>query len=548
MNPLKRFYRLSQSFKAEIGQLYFYAVLNGLVGLTLPLGMQAIIQFLMAGQISTSIVILVMMVVVGLLISGWMQILQLTVSEHIQQQLFARGAFDITHRIPRIRLEKLAGQHLPELMNRFFDVVGIQKGLSKVLIDFTAASLQVVLGLILLSIYHPFFIAFSLLLVALLYILFRTTSPLGMKTSLLESKYKYRVAQWLEEMANSKTTFKLASSSNLPYERMDYEVDHYLEARMKHFKLLKTQYWSMVALKVIIALSMLVLGSFLVTQEQLNLGQFVAAEIIIVLVINAVEKILLNMDTIYDLLTSIEKVGYISELELESEDGKLVPSTGHGEPVNVHLEGVGFKYEQRNEMVLENIHLVVNAGEKISISGTTGSGKSTLLRLLSGIYQTDHGAITLNGLAMRSIDSHTLHSWIGQCLHAETIFQGTVLENIDLGRNIPLKKLQEVALAVGLMPFLEKQKFGLETVLYSEGAPLSRQATQRILLARCIAGNPGLVVYEDIFSELTQDEKKPLYDLLLNGPWTLIAVTNDAMFTDRCKQKYLLKEGKIQTI
>lgn len=546
MSPIKRFFRLVQSFRKEIGQLYFYAILNGLVGLSLPLGMQAIIQFLMAGQVSTSLVLLVLMVVFGLFISGWMQILQLTVSEHIQQQLFARGAFDITYRIPRIRLEKLAGSYFPELMNRFFDVVGIQKGISKVLIDFTTATLQVVLGLILLSIYHPFFIAFSLLLILLLYVLFRFTSQQGMKTSLIESKYKYRVAHWLEEMARSMATFKLAGNTGLPQKRMDYEVDNYLDARMRHFSVLKVQYWSMVGLKVLIALALLILGSFLVTDQQLNLGQFVAAEIIILLVLNAVEKILMNMDTIYDLLTSLEKVGTLSDLELEDETGKLVPFEQDRGPIRVQLDGVNFTYEDATEPMLHNLQLTVEPGEKLAIFGPSGSGKSTLLKLLSGMYTVQGGSITLNNLAINSIETTALHLWIGQCMNSESIFNGSILENLDIGRGLPLHQLQGTAEKVGLMRYLEKFPHGLQTQLQSDGSPLSRLASKRILLARSLVCNPSLLLYEDIFTELPAEEKIPLYDIICSGPWTLIAFTNDPLLLERCGQKRLLKHGKIE--
>ncbi len=544
LSPLQRFIRLTRSFKKEIGQLYFYALLNGLVGLSLPLGMQAIIQFLMAGQISTSLVLLVVMVVMGLFIGGWMQILQLTVSEHIQQQIFARGAFDICYRIPRIRLEKLAGKYFPELMNRFFDVVGIQKGLSKVLIDFTTASLQVILGLILLSIYHPFFIAFSLVLIMLLYFLFKLTSPQGMKSSLIESKYKYRVANWLEEMARSMATFKLAGNTGFPQKVMDYEVDHYLQARIKHFQVLKVQYWSMVLLKVLIALVLLLLGSFLVTDQQLNLGQFVAAEIIILLVLNAVEKILLNMDTIYDLLTSLEKVGTLSDLELETQRGDLVPLTGNDQPIAVKLHEISFQYDNNPIPSLHNLHLDVAAGEKLAVTGSSGSGKTTLLKLLSGIFQVQSGSITLNGMAINRIDHAALHRWIGQCMNTESIFHGSVLENLDLGRQLPPEQIQSAATMVGLTPYIDHFSDGLATLLQSDGAPLSRSVAKRIILARSLVCKPGLLLYEDLFAELPLDEKMALYQILVNGPWTLIAFTNDEHLLQLIDRQIRLRHGE----
>lgn len=189
MRPTQRFFKLLSGFKQEISYLYLYAMIAGVVSLSLPLGMQAIIQFIMAGQLSTSLILLVVMVVGGIAISGYLQIMQLWLAEHIQQQIFTRGAFEFSFRIPRIKLNQLQDRYPPEVMNRFFDVPQIQKGTAKVLIDFSIASLQMILGLLLLSIYHPLFIALSFALLFALYFLFKLTGAKGLETSILESKY-----------------------------------------------------------------------------------------------------------------------------------------------------------------------------------------------------------------------------------------------------------------------------------------------------------------------------------------------------------------------
>jgi len=264
--------------------------------------------------VSTAWIVLVAFVTVGIAVSGLITIFQLRITENLQQKIFARAAFEFVFRVPRIKLEELYRFHAPELMNRFFDVVTVQKGLPKILIDFSSAGLYVIFGLILLSFYHPFFILFSLLLIALVYIIFRITVKKGLRTSLEESKHKYLLAHWLEEAARTNMTFKMAGNTDFPIQNSDRHVMSYLQARESHFKVLVQQYSLMIFFKVIVALGLLAIGGVLVMEQLMNIGQFVAAEIIIITVINSVEKLILSLETIYDVLTSLEK---IDQLQLD---------------------------------------------------------------------------------------------------------------------------------------------------------------------------------------------------------------------------------------
>ena len=199
--PLKRLLRLLAIDRRDILFVYLYAAVNGLVALSLPLGIQAIIGLILAGRVSTSWIILTVIVTAGVALSGLLQVVQLSITEVLQQRIFTRSAFEFAYRIPRFKTEAMRGIYAPELVNRFFDTLNVQKGLSKLLLDFTASGLQILFGLILLSFYHPFFIFFGVFLAALLGAIVYWTGPKGLKTSLKESSDKYRVAHWLQELA-----------------------------------------------------------------------------------------------------------------------------------------------------------------------------------------------------------------------------------------------------------------------------------------------------------------------------------------------------------
>ena len=260
LTPLKRFFRMLTLDKQEILMIYTYALFNGLINLSLPLGVQAIIGFVISAEFSASWGLLIFIVVAGVAAAGFIQILQLSLTELLQKRVFTRAAFEFAYRIPRFKIEKISGLYAPELINRFFDTLMIQKGLSKILMDFSTSSLQIVFGLILLSFYHPFFVFFGIFLIALISLIFVLSGPKGLKTSLLESKYKYEVAHWLEELGRSMGTFKLAGNSDLALQKTNRLVGNYLKFRKDHFKVLVFQFSNIVGFKTLITAGLLILS------------------------------------------------------------------------------------------------------------------------------------------------------------------------------------------------------------------------------------------------------------------------------------------------
>ncbi|EMR01139.1 peptidase domain-containing ABC transporter [Cesiribacter andamanensis] len=550
--PITRFFRLLKVDRKQIGNIYLYAVVGGVVALSLPLGIQVIINLIQSGQISTSLTVLVFLVILGMGLAGTLQVLQLVVSEKLQQKIFTRAALEFAFRIPRLKTDTQREHYVPELINRFFDTLMVQKGLSKILLDFSAAGLQVFFGLVLLSLYHPFFILFSLLLVALMFLIFRLTGPIGLATSLKESKYKYEVVHWLEELARSLDTFKLAGNTPLPMERTDKLVGGYLDARDQHFSVLKQQYIYLIGFKVLVAAGLLILGGKLVLDQQMNIGQFVAAEIIIIMVLNSVEKLILSMETIYDVLTSIEKIGNVTDLPLESQAGnRLDTSDATSKGLSITLKNAAAHSLHDNSLFLDNINLSIASGERLCIMGPRNSGKTLLLRLLAGLYQTPKGSISYNGLPASTISLETLRTTLGANLDKNGIFAGSIKENITLGKpDITNETLQEVLQAVSLNEMVEHLPMGYDAKLLPEGRHLSSSAIQKILVARSLAMKPRLLLLENPFDWLAPAETDKLLHYLLDPSqrWTLIVSSRNPELAKRFDRILLLLDGKLQEV
>ncbi|MCH7408396.1 ATP-binding cassette domain-containing protein [Belliella sp. DSM 111904] len=545
LTPLKRFLRFLKEEKRDVYAIYFYAILNGIVALSLPLGIQAILNFILGGRISTSWILLVVVVGAGISFGGFLQISQLYLTEKLQQRIFTKSGFSFAYRLPRLKLDNLHDKHAPDLVNRFFDAVNLQKGMSKILIDFSAASIQVVFGLILLAFYHPFFIIFGFILILLLILVFYYTSPQGMETSLKESTSKYKVAYWLEEIGRTMATFKLAGNSKLPFMRVDKLLQSYVDFRNKHFSVLIFQYKILIAFKVLIVCSLLVAGSLLLINNEISIGQFVAAEIIIVLVVNSVEKLILTLETIYDTLTATEKIGQIMDLPVERIEGTDKSLTAEYRGLEFSVKNLSYSSRDMQSNILDDVSFHLGTGEKIALTGTSGSGKSTLMYLMAGLYADYKGKILVNGLPIDTMNLDKFRSFVGDSLTHQSIFHGSIYENITLGKEVEDSQLKEIIELVGLKEYIFALPDDVDTILMPEGKGLSKKTISKIIMARCLVGSPKALILEDLFSYFDNDLKQKVGDYILSGTWTTVMVTDDVELLKKAPRIIELSEGKV---
>lgn len=546
--PVRRFLRMLAPDTRDVGFVYLYAIFVGIIDLSLPLGIQAIINLIMSGMMSTSWMVLILFMLVGVMLTGLFAILQLSIIEFLQQRMFARAAFQFAHKIPKLKFESLRSEYLPELVNRFFDILTVQKGLSKILVDLSTSSLQIIFGLLLLSFYHPFFIAFGVSLIFLLFALFYFTAAAGLRTSLTESKYKYKVVYWLEEVAKNLISFKLSGNSDMVHQRTDDLVSGYLDARRSHFRILVIQLSGMVGFKMLVTAGLLLMGGLLVFKQEMNIGQFVAAEIVIILLLNAVEKMTRTMETIYDVLTAVEKIGQVTDLDEEREDGLPFRHITKESGIAIQTYDLSYSFADREVPVLRNINLDIKANERVCITGTNGSGKSTLINILSGLYTQYKGSLTYNGIPAGNIELSSLRAAIGDDLSTESIFSGTLMENITMAkRGVQYDRLVEVAEEIGLMQYVRTLPEGFNTMLTAEDKRFPPSLVHKIILARGIICKPKLLIVDTHQSGSTNDRVEKITDLITDREqaWSLIVVSNNAYTASKCDKVLVLDKGQI---
>jgi len=532
--------------KKDVLQVFYYAIFAGLVNLSLPLGIQAIINLIQGAQVSTSWIVLVVLVTLGVAFVGLLQLMQIRIIENLQQKIFTRASFEFAYRFPKIKMDQLRNYYPPELANRFFDTLTVQKSLAKILVDFPAALLQIIFGLLLLSFYHPFFIIYGLLLVLLIYIVFKYTFQRGLETSLDESKNKYKVAHWIEEVARCIVSFKLSGRTSHAIDKNDSLVSAYLDARESHFKILVIQFVQMIGFKVLVSAGLLLIGGLLVLNQEMNIGQFVAAEIIILLVISSVEKLILGLETFYDLLTSLEKLGQVVDKDLEPMGGQKPFEDGRG--FFVELKDLSYRIPEREKKIIDGVNLKITPTCTILLKGPSGSGKSTLLRLIAAILEPDGGQIFINEVSLKGVDLNYYRSHLGKSLPEETPFEGTILENLTFGdKSITMEEVYWALEKTKLISFVKEQPQGLNTVLYPEGKQIPFTVGKKLVLARSILRKPKLLLLKDPLDHFKPHEANDVMDFLTdpdNG-WALVVVSENERWASRCGRVVYFEDGKI---
>jgi ABC-type bacteriocin/lantibiotic exporter with double-glycine peptidase domain len=546
---LYKLFRLLRLDGKEITALYLLSILSGLIQLSLPLGIQSIINFAIVAtgrnQLPSSMWVLIFLVVMGVLFTGMLKINQMKIVEKIQQKIFTRFSFEFSQRIPKLNIKSIDQYHLPELVNRFFDIPTLQKSMAKLLLDIPTAIIQLCFGLILLAFYNSVFIVFGIILLVILYFILYISSPKGFEASLEESNYKYEIAGWIQEIARGIKTFKFFNTYNLHVEKTNTLLEGYLKSRNRHFQILKIQYWSLVIFKILITAAMLIVGGILLIRQDINLGQFIAAEIIILTIINSVEKLIVSLETVYDLLTSVEKINKLIEKPID-EDGtyEFVKKQG------IEIEAKNLSFGFQSTSILQNISFHIKPGQKVAISGDGDSGKTVLLRILTGVFQDFEGELSYNQIPINNYNLNTLRNHVGIYMQKQDIFSASLWENITLGNpEIKEQHVLDIFKIVGLDAFFRSLNKGFDTYLEPTGKELSSSNVQKILIARSLLNQPALLLLDEPMKLFAVDEKQNLQNYLFGlKDVTIVFTTNDPVLIAKCELVIRLEKGQIKLI
>jgi len=539
------FRRLVHLLRIEKQGLYVvlvYALGIGLASLAAPVGVQMLVGAIAFGGLVQPIVVLSLLVLVGLAFAATLRAAQAWVVERIQVRLFVRVAADLTERLPRVRLAALESEHGPEVVNRFFDVVTLQKGAAMLLLDGVFVTLQVLVGGALLALYHPALLGFAAALLVAIFGILLGLGGRGASSSIAESKAKYALVAWFEEIARHPSLFHDASGAQFAQARSEELTRAYVEKREKHFSVVFRQAVAFLTLQAVATAALLGIGGFLVLGGRLTLGQLVAAELILTGVVAGFAKFGKYIETYYDLIAAVDKLGHLVDLPLEPEGQGHATGTG---PVRLELSAVEFAHALGADS-LGSTNLTVEPGERVAIVGPSGSGKSTLLDLVYGFREPTKGHVEIDGLPLRDLRLGEIRDRVA-LIRDPAIFEGTVHENVVLGRPaIALEDVRGALEMVGLWEEITALPAGLGTALATNGSNLSSGQARRLAIARAIAGKPGCLLFDEALDELEPSIRDPILRRIL-GPenrWTVVVATNDDVVRAACTREVRLGRAR----
>ena len=543
-DPLQRLQQLIRIEHQDIGTLLTYGIGIGLLSLATPIAVQALVNTIAFGALLQPLFVLTLILLVLMSFSNTLVALQFYVVEMLQRRLFVRFFAEAANRLQHATIATRDKQYLPELANRFFDVVSLQKTAASLLLETLGYLLQTLIGMLLLAFYHPMLLAFDLFLIATLYLILFVMGKNGIVTAIEQSRAKYVAAAWLESIAANPLLGKSRLGADFVNAQSKRIAQDYLQACINHFRILSRQNIGALVLHTLANTSLLAMGGWMVIERQLSLGQLIAAELVVNAMLYGLTRLGKTLDNFYELVASIDKIGYLLDLPQETTQGDSPSRFEHAYQIDIQQLTVE-KSPQSD--ALNNFDLHLASGDSLVISA--GAERGTLLDMLFGLRTSSAGRISLDHDDLRDLSLGALRDSISLVRYSE-VMNASIAANVSVGRNLSLTEIRTALDQVGLLGWVSALPEGLNTELCPHGEPLMADQQLRLTLARAVAGRPRLLLIDKTLDRIDPRCLEPILDALLSAssPWTLIVISHDPLVIARCKRHVRIEKGQLQEV
>jgi len=499
LTPLRRLIAFMKPEAGDVKAIFVFSLFIGLLSLTLPLAVEAVVNTIAYGRHLHSLIVLSLIVLVFLGFRAILKILVTIVAEYIQRKLFVRTVEDLSYRLTRVPLPTWRKYHGPELVNRFFDIVSVQKITAKLLLDTLMLVLQTAIGLSLLAFYHPFLLGYDVALLALMTIVLYVIGRGAVKTAKEESQLKYETGAWLQEIVRHPSTFKFNGGLGFAINRADELTASYINHRQRHFSILLRQVSFVMVMQVIAATVLLALGGYLVIIQDITLGQLVAAELIVTIILGSFAKLGKDLESYYDLMASVDKLGKLFDLPVEPNDKLQLPRRKEARALSL----MNLKLDSA---VKSPCDIEFAAGYSVAIFGSSELRRSKLIESMVGHSKAESGYVLVDDYRIDTISAESLQESVSLIREIE-LFEGTVDENIRMGREgLGSDRVNKIINQLGLGEIVSNLENGLLTKLSISGYPLSQGEAIRIVLARTMIARPGIVFIDGLLDRLSDKD------------------------------------------
>jgi ABC-type bacteriocin/lantibiotic exporter with double-glycine peptidase domain len=520
LNYLMRLNSILMFQKGDILKVAIFAFAVAVLSLVIPIAVENLVNTVAFGVLLWPLLVIEGILVVCLALAASIKAMQVYLVEIMQRRLFVNTVDKLSAHFPYVNLDEMDNHLGSSIAYRFLEISTLQKSMASLLLDALGIIISSIVGMVVLAFYHPFLLGFDLFLISVCSTLFLLLGWGGVRSSIKESHEKYEMADWLESLLGSPKAIRLHADANFPAQKSNLLLFNYLSSRKSHFQVVWRQTLFSLGLQVVANALLLGLGGWLVINRQLTLGQLVAGEIIVTLIVASLAKFGKYAEIFYDLITSAEKLGMLSDLPVQKKGGSELKKTLAGIDVRI-IQPV---LKQDKQLSGKDVHFLHS--ERAAI---VGPDANSLFEMISGLRSPKDIHIELDGIDVRGIAMHNLDGQIG-LISTPEIFPGTLFQNVSLGRQfVGDVEVRDALDKVGFLKKAMSMPNGLESVIGKGSLVITPQEEILLTIARVIAGKPRLLLVDKIVDLLDFDSRKRILSELVNplSRWTLLVSSNN---------------------
>lgn len=497
-----------------------YGVGVSVLTLGVPISVQSLVNTVAFGALYQPLFVLSLVLLAFLVLSGALNALQTYVIEVFQRHFYARTTSDIAQKLLNADANSFKKYNAEEIVNRYFDVMTVQKSMAGLLTGGVSIVLQTLVGLILLGFYHPYFLFFDLMLIMLLVLVWTLYYKKALSTAVIESKKKYKVASWLENIARTNLYLKSSKRKLQALKIADKKISGYLDARKNHFRQVFGQTIFLLGMYALMSAMVLGLGGYLVIIGELTLGQLVAAELIVTVILASFAKAGKHLESFYDLYAAIDKISFFYGLKEEQSEGDKVE--GPKDRYDLKFEHVKVINSNQNYFY----DLKFEEGGNYHIRSKFSSSKFVFLNLLKRLTSPTGGNIYLGGNDFRDFCPSSLRDEI--CvIDQANILQAPIMENLTFGLgDVAYTDIDKALKLVDLSHIQNIFDEGLQTILRPSGHPLWPSQLIRLEIAKSLIQMPKVLVLSEVFDQVEPLRQEKILKYLMESSITLIVLNN----------------------
>lgn len=525
MNRLSRYEMLTKMKHILLPEKSFYiiSIIYGigvsLLSLAAPISVQSLVNNVAFTVLTQPLVFLSIVLLTLLIFSGALNALQTYIIELFQQHFYARTTSEIAVKLINSNNKELVRRNGTELVNRYFDIMTVQKSMATLFSDGIGIILQTIVGTIILAFYHPYFLVFDVILVSVLYLVWALFRKNALESAVDESKAKYETANWLKEIARENLFFKSRTRKAGALRTSDRLINKYLKYRKFHFSQVFYQTIFLLSIYAFMSAIALGLGGYLVMKGELTLGQLVAAELIVTAILGNFAKAGKYLEGFYDLYAAVDKISQIYDLPSEENCGRQT-----------------YKFDNY-DLRLENAELEVNGrsfkynfdfkhGEKYLIHSKYNSSKLVFLDLIRNLAHNKRGQVKLGNYTLEEISPLDIRDLI-QVIDLPAFFDGTIMENLTLGKpEITRSQVINALEIVDMTSITDVFEEGLQTQILPSGYPLWPAQHFCLELARAILLEPKILVLTELFDLVDAKRREKIIKHFLKLNTTVIVFSH----------------------